>query len=579
MFALPLVLLLSQLSLLPSSAAALYPLPPQNAASYIAAGSNASLLSALCAPSCLVRLDSSLLPPPSLVPGSSVVAVDVTAALNAAVANASSLYQQHGAPCVVVLTSDKVQQPYFITSTISISSGVIVSGALNASFPPSTLLVPGAAKFTAFSFSSSPSVAASATGINGVTGSTVSVSAPLFSAAAALLSSGKRAILSAFMANDHQLLEQLEPIYSHEKDGWDPSWAANSRGHLIQIVSADAASSSLQLRTAIPMVLQNATLQVLDGSSFVSDAGIAYLTLQRLALPAGWVEEVKKQEEGSDGMQSIVDIVVTNYAVELLFHALDISGMTRSGVWISTSAHVTVSSCYMHDPQLWFDTGSGQGYGVVVGQWATACLVQDNSFAKLRHSMMIKQGANTNVLGYNWSDDVFGENCFKGVCVPFPSVDLDSHGHWGHHNLFEGNIVYRIAAADWWGPCPNNVFFKNMATAQGIELNYASDQTLLLDNAVAEYRANNNCQQNLTCIGNFVCKTTPCDTSQQPSTPLPSSDADAQCARQNKDDSANPRPRSYYLSSARDTCNSCFDAPSLNRRSIGTVCPLPLHTQ
>jgi hypothetical protein len=50
--------------------------------------------------------------------------------------------------------------------------------------------------------------------------------------------------------------------------------------------------------------------------------------------------------------------------------------------------------------------------------------------------MMVKQGANSNVLGYNWSDDVHGENCLNGVCVPFPSVHLDSHGHWGHHNLF-----------------------------------------------------------------------------------------------------------------------------------------------
>ena len=180
------------------------------------------------------------------------------------------------------------------------------------------------------------------------------------------------------------------------------------------------------------MLLQIATLQVLDGSSLVCDAGIAYLSLQRLPMPAGWVKEVQKQKEGSDGMQSIMDMVLTNYAAELLFNALNVSGMTRSGVCISTASHVTVSSCYMHAPQLWFDTGGGQGYGVVVGQWGTACLIEDNSF----YSMMVKQGANTNVLGYNWSDDVHGENCLNGVCVPFPSVHLDSHGHWGHHNLF-----------------------------------------------------------------------------------------------------------------------------------------------
>jgi hypothetical protein len=567
------LLLLLQLTALSCLSAALYSLPPQNEASYNAAGSNASLLLALCNPSCIVQLDSSLLPPPSLVPGSSVVGVDVTTALNAAIANASLLYKEHGYPCIVPLPSETLAEPYYITSTISISSGVIISGAPNSSLPQSTVLIPGAAKFTAFSISGSPSVIASAAGVNDVTGSTIVANAALVSAASSLLTSGKRAFLSAFEANDHQLLVNLEPIYSKESEGWDPSWAANSRGHLIQIIRADSASSSLFLRTAIPMILQNATLQVLDGSSFVTDAGIAYVTLQRLALPAGWVEEVQKQQEGSDGMQSIVDMILTNYAAELLFHALDISGTTRSGVWLSTTAQVTVSACYMHDPQLWFDTGSGQGYGIVVGQWATACLIEDNSFIKMRHSMMIKQGANSNVFGYNWSDDVYGENCLKGVCVPFPTVDLDSHGHWGHHNLFEGNVVHRMAAADWWGPCPNNVFFKNMATVDGIELKYASDQTLLLDNALAKYSAENNCQQNLTCIGNFVCKTTPCDVTQQPSTPFPSTHAEVQCSEQNKDHSAETRPRSFYLSAARDSCNSCFDSPSLNRRKIGVVCP------
>ncbi len=37
----------------------------------------------------------------------------------------------------------------------------------------------------------------------------------------------------------------------------------------------------------------------------MTDAGIARLAVQRLPLPPAWVEEVKKEEAGSDGMQSI----------------------------------------------------------------------------------------------------------------------------------------------------------------------------------------------------------------------------------------------------------------------------------
>jgi hypothetical protein len=59
-------------------------------------------------------------------------------------------------------------------------------------------------------------------------------------------------------------------------------------------------------------------------------------------------------------------------------------------VWLTTSAHVTVSASYFHDAQLWFDTGGGQGYGLVAGQWTTASKIEDNSFWGMRHSMMVR---------------------------------------------------------------------------------------------------------------------------------------------------------------------------------------------
>jgi hypothetical protein len=179
------------------------------------------------------------------------------------------------------------------------------------------------------------------------------------------------------------------------------------------------------------------------------------------------------------------------------------------------------------------------------------------------------------VFGYNWSDDVRGANCVAGVCVPFPTVDLDSHGHWGHHNLWEGNTVRRMAASDWWGPCPSNVFFKNRATAEGAQLDYASTDVLLLDNAVAEITASANCAGNLTCVGNFVCPALPCNVTQQPAIPVISSTAERDCAASNRERGQDRRARSYYASEALDSCNACFDAPAVGRRGIGGTCPTP----
>lgn len=53
--------------------------------------------------------------------------------------------------------------------------------------------------------------------------------------------------------------------------------------------------------------------------------------------------------------------------------------------------------------------------------------------------VILKQGANTNVLGSLQLERRRARRELlqrAGVCVPFPSVDLDLHGHWGHHNLF-----------------------------------------------------------------------------------------------------------------------------------------------
>jgi hypothetical protein len=194
------------------STVAFYQLPPQNAASYTSAGANSSLGKALCAPSCTVPIDPAFLPSPVAVPGSTTLAVDVTAALNAAINNASALYAG-GAPCVVQLPPAP-DHPYLVSSTVRLASGVVLAGSPNA-----TILISGLAKFNAFSLSGSPVVLASMVGAS-FTGSIIGVSADVAHAAASAMQTGKRIFVSAFMPNDHALLVSLEPFYSREASGY-----------------------------------------------------------------------------------------------------------------------------------------------------------------------------------------------------------------------------------------------------------------------------------------------------------------------------------------------------------------------
>jgi hypothetical protein len=69
---------------------------------------------------------------------------------------------------------------------------------------------------------------------------------------------------------------------------------------------------------------------------------------------------------------------------------------------------------------------------------------------------MVHDGASGNVIGYNNVTICHDDYGFLKGC-------LVAHGHWGHMNLYEGNIVGSgmVIFSDWWGPCPYNVFFKN----------------------------------------------------------------------------------------------------------------------
>ena len=69
------------------------------------------------------------------------------------------------------------------------------------------------------------------------------------------------------------------------------------------------------------------------------------------------------------------------------------------------------------------------------------CLVEDNIFNHLRHSMILQAGANGNIFSYNYSYDPY----WTGVFFPANSAgEIVLHGNWPYANLFEGNDVGNI---------------------------------------------------------------------------------------------------------------------------------------
>ncbi len=123
--------------------------------------------------------------------------------------------------------------------------------------------------------------------------------------------------------------------------------------------------------------------------------------------------------------------------------------------------------------------GGGQGYGVECGMHTTDCLIEDNVFDHLRHSMMVQNGANGNVFGYNCSTDPYWTT---NSSIP---PDISLHGHYPFMNLFESNIVQEATVSDYWGPCgPGNTLLRNRVGISDLTVDDNSHYTNVIGNEI-----------------------------------------------------------------------------------------------
>ena len=54
------------------------------------------------------------------------------------------------------------------------------------------------------------------------------------------------------------------------------------------------------------------------------------------------------------------------------------------------------------------------------------------------------------------------------------------HGHFPYNNLFEGNVIERIHADQWWGSNgPNNTFIRNSVSNGSIKLEKTNDANII----------------------------------------------------------------------------------------------------
>ncbi|MDD5065454.1 MAG: glycosyl hydrolase family 28-related protein [bacterium] len=129
-----------------------------------------------------------------------------------------------------------------------------------------------------------------------------------------------------------------------------------------------------------------------------------------------------------------INLIYFNHGLQ--FWARNVEGC-RSGqthVRLAYSYQCEIRGSYFHHSQQYT---SGQGYGVRICYQTTDCLIEDNIFHYLRHSMVLIGGGTGNVFGYNYSSRMFNDNYPN---TDWLTGDLLCHGPHPMMNLFEGNM-------------------------------------------------------------------------------------------------------------------------------------------
>lgn len=253
-------------------------------------------------------------------------------------------------------------------------------------------------------------------------------------------------------------------IIETDNDLMFSTWAYGTLGQFAKIVAitADSLTLSSPLRITYPET-RNPYIQKVN---FVENVGISCLKIVRAD-----VATTSAQYRN----------INFNYTANSWISGVHSDSTYFAHVDFTNSYKNTLKQSYLENSYEY--GGGGRGYGVVCQSSSSECLIINNIFRKLRHSMLLQSGANGNVLSYNYSREPFW---IQGFFPNDVAGDAVLHGNYPFSNLFEHNIVQNIVVDNSHAENgPHNLFFRNQADNAGIFMNTgAGDSTAFIGNEV-----------------------------------------------------------------------------------------------
>lgn len=257
-----------------------------------------------------------------------------------------------------------------------------------------------------------------------------------------------------------EIMQDNDRAVMYTKPAWEQVWAKNVVGQLLKIT--DISGNMVVTDEPLNMTYKKELNVRLRPVNLIKNCGMENLYIKRM--------------DAGDG-----NMIGFTYAAYGAIKNIESDNVMRSHVSVESSYRCEIRDSYFHHAPDY--GGGGHGYGVELKLRTSGCLVENNLFFHLRHSMMVHLGANGNVFGYNCSKESFanGDHDPKiAVC------DISVHGHYPFMNLFESNTVQKIEVSDWWGPCGANTFLRNRIEKEGITVNDKSNNQNFIGNMIME---------------------------------------------------------------------------------------------
>lgn len=263
-------------------------------------------------------------------------------------------------------------------------------------------------------------------------------------------------------------------IMQEDSDWVTSSWALNSVGQIIKIESiyGDTLFLASPLRLDFPLSRKPKVIRI----NMKRNMGIQCLSIERMDNTA--------PEQASN--------IHFNYAENCWISGVVSNKTTFGHVTFTGVSNSLIERCYFYDA---FEYGEGgRGYGVVLHFTSNECLVENNIFRHLRHSVLLQAGSNGNVISFNYSTDPYWTN--SNPLLPANSAgELVLHGNYVYANLFEHNVVQNIVIDNSHGANgPFNTFLRNRAELYGF---FFSDHTSPSQNIIGNEIPNNSFPYNM----------------------------------------------------------------------------------